>query len=316
MKKLTLTLLALVCALSCVFGLVACDSHQHSLTLVPQKEASCTEEGAKSAYYICSDCDKWYSDENGKNEIKDKSSVVLPRLQHTYSDGVCTLCNGKEPTQGLRYMIRGDFVELVGSSLTVNDGISEIVIADYYEGLPVKHIGRDAFKNNTFIISVTMPDTVTLINSSAFSGCEYMTSITLSKNLKSILSFAFNNCKRLESISIPYGVDTIWGGTFEGCAKLPYVALPDSVTKIESNTGLGNAIIPTSVTEIWEQGLKLGSINYYKGTAADWAKIKISSDNNLWTDDVHFYSETQPTDDGKYWHYDTDGVTPVIWSAE
>jgi hypothetical protein len=28
---------------------------------------------------------------------------------------------------------------------------------------------------------------------------------------------------------------------------------------------------------------------------------------------LYAYSEDPPTEDGKYWHYDTDGVTPVAW---
>jgi hypothetical protein len=27
----------------------------------------------------------------------------------------------------------------------------------------------------------------------------------------------------------------------------------------------------------------------------------------------YYYSESQPTDEGNYWHYSTDGVTPVVW---
>ena len=30
---------------------------------------------------------------------------------------------------------------------------------------------------------------------------------------------------------------------------------------------------------------------------------------------LYFYSETEPTKDGNYWHYDTDGKTPIVWDA-
>ena len=33
--------------------------------------------------------------------------------------------------------------------------------------------------------------------------------------------------------------------------------------------------------------------------------------------EFYIYSETQPTDtEHKYWHYDEDGKTPVIWELE
>lgn len=58
----------------------------HTLTTVPAKDATCTEDGNK-AYWICSACEKWFSDENGTTEITNKDSVVkkqqaILRLQH------------------------------------------------------------------------------------------------------------------------------------------------------------------------------------------------------------------------------------------
>ena len=63
---------------------------------------------------------------------------------------------------------------------------------------------------------------------------------------------------------------------------------------------------------------------YYKGTIKQWNNISIASDNSYLTSATrYYYSETVPalnadkTDyDGNYWHYDTDGVTPVIWKKE
>ena len=59
--------------------------HIHNLTLVPAKDATCTEEGNK-AYYICDGCDKWFEDAEGKSEITDKTSVIIPAADHTLSD--------------------------------------------------------------------------------------------------------------------------------------------------------------------------------------------------------------------------------------
>ena len=59
--------------------------HIHKLTLVPAKDATCTEEGNK-AYYICDGCDKWFEDAEGTSEITDKTSVIIPASGHTLSD--------------------------------------------------------------------------------------------------------------------------------------------------------------------------------------------------------------------------------------
>ena len=74
----------------------------HTLTTVPAKDATCTEDGNK-AYWICSACEKWFSDENGMTEITDKDSVVKKATGHSPSETwsydsdyhwhICTTCN-------------------------------------------------------------------------------------------------------------------------------------------------------------------------------------------------------------------------------
>ena len=53
--------------------------------LYRQRMHTCTEEGNK-AYYICDRCDKWFEDAQGKSEITDKTSVIIPAAGHTLSD--------------------------------------------------------------------------------------------------------------------------------------------------------------------------------------------------------------------------------------
>ena len=57
----------------------------HTLTAVPAKDATCTEDG-NTAYWICSACEKWFSDENGTTEITDKDSVVKKATGHSPSE--------------------------------------------------------------------------------------------------------------------------------------------------------------------------------------------------------------------------------------
>ena len=53
----------------------------HNLDKVEAKDANCSDSG-NIEYYICSGCDKYFSDKDGKNEIKDKSSVVIVANGH------------------------------------------------------------------------------------------------------------------------------------------------------------------------------------------------------------------------------------------
>ena len=60
---------------------------EHTLELVPAKEATC-EEAGNVAYYVCTDCGYYYSDENGENRIYE---VTIPAA-HDFVNGECTKC--------------------------------------------------------------------------------------------------------------------------------------------------------------------------------------------------------------------------------
>lgn len=64
--------------------------HPHELTLVEEKQATCMEEG-HSAYYFCAECDKWFSDADGKNEITDRASIIIEGT-HNFVNGECLEC--------------------------------------------------------------------------------------------------------------------------------------------------------------------------------------------------------------------------------
>jgi len=115
-----------------------------------------------------------------------------------------------------------------------------------------------------------------LILPESFNGNEY-----------AIIENLFRENKIITSIIIPQGVTYIGTEAFYGC---------DALKKV-----------------------------YYKGTAAEWASVSIGFRNECITsvNNLYYYSETEPVlnadgtaYDGNYWHYDKDGVTPVIWKKE
>ena len=99
MKKLK-TLLLVLCSCFLLGGmLTSCgEEHTHSLTKVEAKIETCEEDG-NSEYYTCP-CGKFFSDENGANEIQEDSWVILKK-GHAYEnyqsngDATCTE-NGTE----------------------------------------------------------------------------------------------------------------------------------------------------------------------------------------------------------------------------
>ena len=108
------------------------------------------------------------------------------------------------------------------------------------------------------LISVTIPDSVTTIETSAFSECSSLECITIPEGVKTINSWAFYYCKSLTSVTIPNSVTTIGEYAFEYCKSLTSVTIPNRVTSIADGVFaycslLTSVIIPDSVTSIGYQ---------------------------------------------------------------
>ena len=124
---------------------------------------------------------------------------------------------------------------------------------------------------------LTLPSSITQINGYAFFGCNTLTTVTIGNNVTSIGNYAFRDCSSLTSVTIGNNVTSIGYGAFWYCTSLKTV--------------------------------------YYKGTAADWGKISIGSQNsNITNTKRYYYSESKPTESGNYWHY-VDGK-PTVWPSD
>ncbi len=191
---------------------------RHSLTFVAEKKATCTEEG-HSAYYICSACNKWFSDENGKVEITDKNSIITKKIPHSYVDGACTQCGRKQPTEGLKYKKIGGKEEYAVSGIgTATE--TDIVIPEEYCGLPVTSIDDEAFLRCKSLTSVTISDSITSIGAWAFYECSGLIDVTISDSVIIIENEAFLACDSLRNVTIPANVMSVGYGAFGYCDSL------------------------------------------------------------------------------------------------
>lgn len=105
----------------------------------------------------------------------------------------------------------------------------EITIPKNFGKYTVTSIGRNAFKENYDLSSVTLPETLKTIGTSAFELCVGIEKITLPESLEVIDNTAFANCRGLEEINIPKNVKTIGICAFTGCTSL------ESITVSEGN---------------------------------------------------------------------------------
>ena len=107
-------------------------------------------------------------------------------------------------------------------------GVSEIVIPEIIDGLPVSEIGENCFAGNTEIVKAEIPDTVDHITYGAFSGCRNLTEIGFPVHLADIEADAFAE-SGLREVRLPDSVRTIGEGAFWGCKELKLVFLPEQV---------------------------------------------------------------------------------------
>ncbi len=84
-RKIFRLILPIVAAVSLagMLFLTAEAAEEHNLVEVPEKEATCTEEG-NIAYWYCLDCGKYFSDPDGEDEIS-PADTVIPVTSHEWA---------------------------------------------------------------------------------------------------------------------------------------------------------------------------------------------------------------------------------------
>ena len=141
---------------------------------------------------------------------------------------------GAETPEGFLYSVNTSG----NASITGYTGTTEsLIIPDTIDGNQVRYIGDSAFKNNTTLKKVTIPDSVTIIYDSAFEGCTSLTSVVIGDGIVSIGSYAFEGCTSLTKIFIPKKVNSLGTGAFMDCTNLRTIKF------------MGNA--PTNVGQYW-----------------------------------------------------------------
>lgn len=119
----------------------------------------------------------------------------------------------------------------------------------------IKYIYSSAFNNCTNLTSVTIPNSVTMLDN-AFGNCTNLTNVTINGNsLKVIGNSAFYLCSSLTSINLPYSLKIIGDHAFHFCSSLTSINIPNSVESIRASafnncSSLTSIDIPNSVTSI------------------------------------------------------------------
>ena len=285
--------------------------HEHTMSFVKANEATCTEDG-NTAYYVCSECGKWFEDAVGETEIADKKDVVIAKGHNIAVVGAqkatCTKSGNKEyytcgecgkwfedadgktqiidKSSVVIYMAH-DFEDKICTECGVHEpteGLKYTDKGDYYE---VNGMGT-ATDTEIYIADIYNGKPVTVIADEAFRDCAGLKRVTLPYCLTEINDGAFEECASLENVEIPDGVTYLGTWAFSGCISFTDIIIPDSVTRLGAYTfgdceNLKSITIGSGVKRIDSDtfygctGLKDITFN---GTRQQWEAIQ--KDTGIW----------------------------------
>jgi hypothetical protein len=154
-----------------------------------------------------------------------------------------------------------------------------VTIPGMINNLPVTTIGVSAFRANSSVTSVIIPNSITFISTAAFYGCTSLTNVTLPNGLATIGAGAFQACTSLTNVIVPNSVAYIGIDAFFGCTGLASVTIGTGVTSLGTYifydcpnlTGVhfyGNAPTPTNDLTLFsgDESADPATVYYLPGT--------------------------------------------------
>ena len=157
---------------------------------------------------------------------------------------------------------------------------------------------------------MVISDSVTSIGDGAFQKCRSLNYVTIGKSVSTIGERAFYYCDRLQDIEVSEtnaNYCDIDGNLYskEGTILIQY-----ALGKMEQSFTMPNSV--TNISSLAFAGCNNIKKVYYCGNEEEWGNVSIGSGNEdlTWWATTYFYSATEPTEDGNYWHY-VDGEATV-----
>ena len=168
-------------------------------------------------------------------------------------------------------------VKVVGVNENVIDVVIPQTINYYGYTYRVTAIGEKAFRDAN-ITSVSIPNSITTIESGAFSGASNIISLTVPNGIKTIENSTFLNCNNLKTVILPDGLTSIGSHAFSGCPCLESVNIPQSVTHISEYVFDGSTRVTLHIDSpnpfVLKEPIKAERLHVPRGSTLSYANAK------------------------------------------
>lgn len=118
-----------------------------------------------------------------------------------------------------------------------NGSASNLNIPSTIDGKQVSYIGSDSFRGNKYLNSVTIPDSVKVIQSRAFAECSNLSTLKFGKNVEKIYDYVFFQTNITE-ITLPEKLNHISGIAFLGNFVIKNINVDTKNTNFSSSNGI------------------------------------------------------------------------------
>ena len=244
-----------------------------SITPTSSQEESSTQESTPQSSAEASTEEKTSEEESTKETTEETTEVTTPE-ETTTEEPEWSEQAPNEDTKGLTFSFSEDGQTV---SITGFDGSRSVVeIPETYGGAKVTSIAAGAFRGQTMITDVVIPEGVTYIGREAFAGCSALVRVkiptsvtqvganlfegtpydsTLTGELVYINSILYRCQSDAVTVSIRQGTTVIAEEAFINRVNLAAIVVPDGVSYIGSNafkncSALSQIEIPKSVRDI------------------------------------------------------------------
>ena len=196
--------------------------------------------------------------------------------------------NAFQDCPGLRKLRVTRDMELSATALYGAIGLEELIIEEGFNAEPF--IQPLSFNYCSRLKELYLPDSITC--NVSFGGCSSLTDVNLSNNTLRIVTEAFRDTA-ITFLEVP-----------EGCISLAYKAFV--------NTSIESIVLPSTLDNVEYHifdGSPLKEV-FFRGTEEQCLQELKDQVAEVGAT-LYYYSETEPTEEGNFWHY-VDGK-PVIW---